>query len=939
MFKHLFLLLLVPFLMGAIPQEEIGFQYVLDPDLQAEYPGEAVCRVELDQLADVSVNDGVYTCNSYQMDIASEIGGVCTIGGGGGGGSGGGLNLSQVDARIAPWARTEGASGTIPPLRLPIIPPTKLGTGTASNVTFLRGDGSWQLPPRSGATETQIPSGTVRPDCTDSNKGAQFILEALNERSIWICTGGISFSNIITEDTSSPSIVLFDNKTTLLQKRHLRFTEVAGYVVVSIPLTNTSDFNDPRVSFTSLLNKYSTKNDADNIAFFFFDPSTGSEDTSKRQRYFLHSNFRANNSSVVFYDISGATYGTEEYISIVYSISSNTCEMRTVNADSKTSLRTYAISSSTCQSNVGGLISSNVTPLRYYYTLYAWSGSKYQLVQMSLSLQSGSFINTTSLSQGSGYTVQDGGLAYGMDGATPTRGGNSYLFLNTGQGAEAFLLNPTRTDISSRTQVRDFSYLESGGDDNFVGFLMLNDTKTYIAKYSGSPDRNTAKILNAGEGGWVQIPGQHHTALEPICIVGSDPPLDIVGIDGNCFFDETTRLLYVKSSGAWGAAVNAPSGASVYKGNWAPGPFNVGDYVLYNNDFYICRIKRTLLDTQNPLTDKASWQLFGDSHFQAEVYSFNNGQNAISRWSDLLGEHTVSVLVRNVENIPFKSGDMGISISGAGVALSPKTISNGVNVYTFRLNAADIRELATNQQTATALILQLYRGQITDFVSDLQYFPIDSNYIPPSLVVRVDNKAGWVALGETRNPNTWYYWSGGMARGFVQVSGEGIVPPPPDLNYLWDSPADIETSRNSEAPFTSGSGILARIVNVASGAITNSSTEATRGFFTWFMNRNFNSDNRPFHLATFTNSIITFGGQGSDWTNVRDFISNMRDDVRVVTRNTAGSIRHFSLKEATRNSKGRYTLPTDKSKYFRPKAEDPVDIAIIDGTNTNFSGL
>ena len=340
-----------------------------------------------------------------------------------------------------------------------------------------------------------------------------------------------------------------------------------------------------------------------------------------------------------------------------------------------------------------------------------------------------------------------------------------------------------------------------------------------------------------------------------------------------------------------------------------------------------------------PLRTKQAIEALEENSFSALIYSFNNGQNAISRWSDLLGEHTVSVLVENVDNIPHKSGDVGLNISGANIALSPKTISKGVNVYTFRLNAADITELETNRQTAKAVDLRLYRGRVTDVISDVQHFPIDSAYTPPSLVVRVDNKAAWVAIGERRNPNTWYYWSGGMARGFVQISGEGIVPPPPDLNYLWDGPITIETSKSASAPFTSGSGVLARIINVSSGGITTSSTPPTGAFFTWFMNRNFSSDNRPFNLTTFTNSVITFGGQESDWTNVRDFSSDIRGDIRIVTRNTAGHIRNFSLKEATRNGKGRYTLPTDKSKYFRPEAIDPVDIAIIDGTNKNFSGL
>ena len=90
MFKKYFVLLLSLFFISAMPselQQEVGFQYVLDPDLQAEYPNEPVCLVKLNQLDDVTVNDGSNTCNSYQFTVASSSGGVCTVGGSGGGGT------------------------------------------------------------------------------------------------------------------------------------------------------------------------------------------------------------------------------------------------------------------------------------------------------------------------------------------------------------------------------------------------------------------------------------------------------------------------------------------------------------------------------------------------------------------------------------------------------------------------------------------------------------------------------------------------------------------------------------------------------------------------------------------------------------------------------------------------------------------------------------
>ena len=86
-YKKYLISLLSLFFISAIPVENVGHQYKLDFDLQAEYPNEAVCYIETNQIADLSVDDNSNTCNSYTIQAVSETGGVCTLGGGGSGSS------------------------------------------------------------------------------------------------------------------------------------------------------------------------------------------------------------------------------------------------------------------------------------------------------------------------------------------------------------------------------------------------------------------------------------------------------------------------------------------------------------------------------------------------------------------------------------------------------------------------------------------------------------------------------------------------------------------------------------------------------------------------------------------------------------------------------------------------------------------------------------
>ena len=118
-----------------------------------------------------------------------------------------------------------------------------------------------------------------------------------------------------------------------------------------------------------------------------------------------------------------------------------------------------------------------------------------------------------------------------------------------------------------------------------------------------------------------------------------------------------------------------------------------------------------------------------DQSFSADVFSFNHGTNAISSWEDLLGTHTISVLVQNVQNIPVKSGDLTVVFSGfITKTLTPQTIEEGLNVYTFELTSDDVNVLDNNLGTQTEVDLEIRRGGVR---LDRHRFPIDPTFSGP----------------------------------------------------------------------------------------------------------------------------------------------------------------------------------------------------------------
>ena len=129
----------------------------------------------------------------------------------------------------------------------------------------------------------------------------------------------------------------------------------------------------------------------------------------------------------------------------------------------------------------------------------------------------------------------------------------------------------------------------------------------------------------------------------------------------------------------------------------------------------------------------------GDHSFSAEIFSFNHGTNAISSWEDLLGKHTISVLVKNAQNIPVKSGDINIIFSGfITKTLTPKTIEDGLNVYTFELTSSDVNTLDNNLGTQTTVDLEIQRSGVR---LARHRFPIDPTFSGPVGIITLYNAA------------------------------------------------------------------------------------------------------------------------------------------------------------------------------------------------------
>ncbi len=106
------------------------------------------------------------------------------------------------------------------------------------------------------------------------------------------------------------------------------------------------------------------------------------------------------------------------------------------------------------------------------------------------------------------------------------------------------------------------------------------------------------------------------------------------------------------------AELAAPSGGSSsgWRGQWSAGNYAVGDIVVHDNVFYICRITRTSSNTDNPIADTAGWAMLSGS-----MNAFTNpprfharrviGELQALRWD------TVSGKARETQHFPLNLPD------------------------------------------------------------------------------------------------------------------------------------------------------------------------------------------------------------------------------------------------------------------------------------------
>lgn len=196
-------------------------------------------------------------------------------------------------------------------------------------------------------------------------------------------------------------------------------------------------------------------------------------------------------------------------------------------------------------------------------------------------------------------------------------------------------------------------------------------------------------------------------------------------------------------------------------------PPAVTTWIAYNAEVSKTIIKKVSTDFDNFSRSVLARQR---NDFSIDVYAFLDGRNVLNSVDELLGEHEISLNVRNLQNIPIKSGDYKIVVSGRVKDLSPNTLKEGLNNLTFELDQEDVDwvEGGFDISEKPHLNFQLTRDGIPFFSPIL--VRIDPRFPSASRFVETTETA-WLALGMDRNANTWYYGPGFLARGTVKVSG------------------------------------------------------------------------------------------------------------------------------------------------------------------------
>lgn len=280
--------------------------------------------------------------------------------------------------------------------------------------------------------------------------------------------------------------------------------------------------------------------------------------------------------------------------------------------------------------------------------------------------------------------------------------------------ADRFVLSPAS---DKQVSFRDFTaeadlpsgyrfrgIVGTGGDLLLLSNNQNNDIA--FAESSNKFYRYDATTIVLGQAiGWVDYPDLSVKGPFPTEALAKDR------VTGNGQIVYLSRDSILKTSFNFTAAT-----AAIYQYSWQP---------LHEIQAIIDELNTIPAKIDTAITERQ------DTDFHIEVYHLNDGEPKIRSWSSLLGANTLTVLVRNVNNIPY-SGDLKINIEGEQFTVSPTSLSDGINYLTFTVAQSNVNSWQSNQGSATEATISIIRG--TNPLNSLltYYLPIDSSYTSPS---------------------------------------------------------------------------------------------------------------------------------------------------------------------------------------------------------------